>query len=72
MNYKIHILGFASIVLVGVCAFLVSTSVNPAYTSSPNAKRESMPPTGFSKEAAMQSELKIAQQTLTYLNAKRE
>lgn len=72
MKYKILILSFASIVLVLVCTFLVSISVNPTNTSSPNAKRESIPTSGISKEAAVQSELKNAQQTLTFSNAKRE
>ncbi len=72
MKYKIFILSFASIVLIEICAFLVSISVNPTNTSSANAKREYILTSEITKETAVHSKSKIARQTLTFPNAKRE
>ena len=72
MKYKILILSVASIVLIGICTFLVRLSVTPENTSGPNAKREYVLTSGISKQTAVQSEFKIARQPLTFPNAKRE
>ena len=72
MKYKILILSFTMIVLIGSSAFLASISVNPTNTSSANAKREYTSTLEILKDAVVQSESKIIQQTLTLRNAKRE
>lgn len=72
MKYKILILSVALIVLAGGSVCLALISVTPAKTSSLNAKREYMPTSGISKGTAVQSESKLARQTPTFPNAKRE
>lgn len=72
MKYKTLILSFALITLIGISSFFASIAVNPTNASSLNAKREYVSTSEISKETPVQSESKIARQTLTFPNAKRE
>lgn len=72
MKYQTLILSIASVVLIGICALLVSTSVNPENTSSLNAKFECISTTGICKETGVQSKSNIARQAQAFPNAKRE